>query len=76
MRACRPSGLDCSSARWRIAAARTRRSLWDSYLRYLVTQGYAVPHEVLERDVTTPIEPDEGVQAVLLTVYAGLVKWD
>jgi tryptophan 2,3-dioxygenase len=53
----------------RLAAARNRRSLWDSYLRYLETQGYAVPSDALERDVTVPIEPSPAVQEVLLTVY-------
>jgi tryptophan 2,3-dioxygenase len=53
----------------RLAAARNRRSLWDSYLRYLVTQGYAVPGDALERDVTSPIEADEGIQTILLDVY-------
>jgi tryptophan 2,3-dioxygenase len=53
----------------RLAAARSRRSLWDSYLRYLVSQGYAVPRDALERDVTAPVEPDEDVQTVLLDVY-------
>ena len=53
----------------RLAAARSRRSLWDSYLRYLVSQGYPVPPGALERDVTSPVEPDEDVQTVLLDVY-------
>ena len=53
----------------RLAAARSRRSLWDSYLRYLVSQGYPVPPGALERDVTAPVEPDEDVQTVLLDVY-------
>jgi tryptophan 2,3-dioxygenase len=53
----------------RLAAARSRRSLWDSYLRYLVSQGYPVPPGALERDVTAPVEPDEGIQTVLLDVY-------
>ena len=53
----------------RLAAARSRRSLWDSYLRYLVSQGYSVPPEALDRDVTAPVEPDEDVQTVLLDVY-------
>ena len=53
----------------RLAAAQARPSLWDSFLRYLVTQGYAVPHVALERDVTRPIEPSEQLQDILLTVY-------
>ena len=54
----------------RLAAARNRPSLWDSYLRYLVTQGYPVPQGALDRDVSDPIGPDDGVQTVLLQVYA------
>ena len=54
----------------RLSAARSRPSLWDSYARYLVTQGYAVPPAVLDRDVTQPVEPNTELQDVLLTVYA------
>ncbi len=54
----------------RLQAARSRRSLWDSYARYLVTQGYAVPGEALERDVTQPVVPSAEMQDVLLKVYA------
>ena len=53
----------------RLAAAQARPSLWDSYVRYLATQGYAVPQDVLDRDVTQPIEPSESLQDVLLAVY-------
>jgi tryptophan 2,3-dioxygenase len=58
-----------STERQRIADAMARRSLFDSFLRYLATQGYDVPAEALERDVRQPIEPSPGVQAVLLAVY-------
>jgi len=54
----------------RLQAARSRRSLWDSYARYLATQGYAVPRQALERDVAQPIAPNTEMQDVLLTVYA------
>lgn len=53
----------------RVDAARTRPSLWDSYLRYLSTQGYDVPPHALERDVTAAIEVDESLHPVLLAVY-------
>jgi tryptophan 2,3-dioxygenase len=58
-----------SAERERIAAAMARPSLFDSFLRYLSTQGYDVPAEALERDVTRPLEPSPGVQATLLAVY-------
>jgi tryptophan 2,3-dioxygenase len=56
--------------RERIAAAMSRPSLLDSFLRYLLTQGYDVPAAALERDLTTPWEPSEDVQRVLLAAYA------
>jgi tryptophan 2,3-dioxygenase len=58
-----------SAERQRIGAAMARRSLFDSFLRYLSTQGYDVPGVALERDVTQPLEPSRGVQAVLLAAY-------
>jgi tryptophan 2,3-dioxygenase len=53
----------------RIAAAMTRTSLFDSFLRYLAAQGYAVPATALERDVTQTVEPSEEVQRALLAAY-------
>jgi tryptophan 2,3-dioxygenase len=58
-----------SAERQRIDAAMARRSLFDSFLRYLQAQGYDVPARALERDVTQPLEPSKDVQAVLLAVY-------
>jgi tryptophan 2,3-dioxygenase len=58
-----------SAERARIAAAMARPSLFDSLLRYLVTQGYEVPEAALERDVTQPAEPSPGVQRALLAAY-------
>ena len=53
------------------AAALTRRSVFDSLLRYLADSGYDVPQPALERD---PREPwhggDPSILAVLETVYA------
>ena len=58
-----------SAEQRRIAAAMERRSLFDSFLRYLSTQGYNVPAEALERDVTQPLEPSPDVQRALLATY-------
>ena len=58
-----------SDARRRIAGAMTRPSLFDSFLRYLATQGYAVPASALGRDVAAPWEPSTDVQRALLAVY-------
>jgi tryptophan 2,3-dioxygenase len=60
---------DDSEARARIAAAMSRPSLFDSFLRYLATQAYDVPTPALDRDVTRPVEPSAEVQRVLLAVY-------
>jgi tryptophan 2,3-dioxygenase len=58
-----------SLARERIGAAMARPSLFDSFLRYLATQGYEPPAEALGRDVRLPVEPSPEVQEVLLQVY-------
>jgi tryptophan 2,3-dioxygenase len=61
-----PEGSD---ARKRIAAAMQRPSLFDSFLRYLVTQRYDVPAAALGREVSLPVEPSPDVQHMLLAVY-------
>jgi tryptophan 2,3-dioxygenase len=61
-----PDSLDHA----RIAAAMARPSLFDSFVRYLGRQGYALPPAVLERDVTQPHEPSDAVQQALLAAYA------
>jgi tryptophan 2,3-dioxygenase len=53
----------------RIEAALGRRSLYDSFLRYLALRGYDVPADRLERDVTQPVEEAEGVHAAILAAY-------
>jgi len=58
-----------SGERARIAAAMARPSLFDSFLRYLAGEGYAVPAAALERDVAQPLEPSEDVQRALLATY-------
>jgi tryptophan 2,3-dioxygenase len=44
-------------------------TLWDAFLRYLAANGYEVPSELLERDVTQPVEPAPAVQKILIKVY-------
>lgn len=56
-------------ARARIEAALGRRSLYDSFLRFLSLRGYPVPEERLERDVSKPVEESEGVHAAVLAAY-------
>ena len=53
----------------RVKAAMARPSVYDSFLRYLAARGYDVPEEILERDVTQPVEESAGVQAALLQAY-------
>jgi tryptophan 2,3-dioxygenase len=49
--------------------AAMRLSVFDSFLRYLETQGYTVPPELRDRDVTAPIEASDSLQQVLKDVY-------
>jgi tryptophan 2,3-dioxygenase len=53
----------------RVKAAMERPSVYDSFLKYLSGKGYEVPAEVLDRDVTQPVQESEGVQAALLRAY-------
>jgi tryptophan 2,3-dioxygenase len=46
-------------------------SLWDSFLRLLVANGFAVPKALLERDPTLPTEANTEVQDLLLEIYRG-----
>ena len=41
-------------------------TLWDAFLRFLRAQGYAVPADLLTRDVTRPVEPSAELQGVLI----------
>ena len=47
----------------RVKAAMARPSVYDSFLHYLAARGYDVPEEILQRDVTQPVEESAGVQA-------------
>jgi tryptophan 2,3-dioxygenase len=58
-----------SEERRRVAAAMARPGLFDSFLRYLSGRGYAVPRDVLERDVAEPYAPSDEVQRALLDAY-------
>jgi tryptophan 2,3-dioxygenase len=50
------------------AALRTP-SLYDAFLRFLHRQGFAVPAEILHRDVEAPYERHDGVVDVLKAIY-------
>jgi tryptophan 2,3-dioxygenase len=44
-------------------------TLWDAFLRYLAREGYELPADALQRDVTQPIAPSPGVQDALVQLY-------
>ena len=44
-------------------------TLWDAFLRYLAREGYPVPADALQRDVTAAIEPSDALQQILLQIY-------
>jgi tryptophan 2,3-dioxygenase len=58
-----------SQARQRLEKRYHAPTLWDAFLIYLVKNNYQVPAEVLERDITQPIEPSAEVQQILIEVY-------
>ncbi len=60
---------DESAASRRIAAAMARPSLYDSFLVYLAAHGFAVPAELVRRDVTAPPARRPQLDDVLLAVY-------
>jgi tryptophan 2,3-dioxygenase len=43
--------------------------LWDSWVRYLARAGHPIPADVLDRDVTEPVDASPGVQEVLIDIY-------
>lgn len=45
------------------------RTLWDAFVSYLARKGVAVPPAQLSRDVTLPLEEDEGLQRALVSAY-------
>jgi tryptophan 2,3-dioxygenase len=65
LRAYEEGGADYRS----IEAALARPSLYDSFLAYLSRQGYPVPADRLERDVSLPVEESPGVRGAILAAY-------
>ncbi len=60
-----------------LKAALEAPSLYDEFLRHLARRGMPIPKEVLERDVSTPHEKNDGVTAVFKTIYDNPDKsWD
>ncbi|MFT2017344.1 tryptophan 2,3-dioxygenase family protein [Streptomyces sp. 796.1] len=46
-------------------------SLYDEAVRFLARRGFAIPDEVLERDVTQRYEPHEAVERAWQQIYSG-----
>jgi tryptophan 2,3-dioxygenase len=44
-------------------------TLWDAFLHFLTRNEVSVPSELLNRDVTQPIEPSQALQATLIDAY-------
>ncbi len=53
----------------KLEAALKEPSLYDEALRLLARRGFAVPKDVLERDVTQPYESDPAVRDIWLSIY-------
>ncbi|MFV1989477.1 MAG: tryptophan 2,3-dioxygenase [Acidimicrobiales bacterium] len=53
----------------RLQARYTSPSIWDAFLDYLHEQGFAIPDEILKRDVTAPNVASREVQLVLIQIY-------
>jgi len=60
-----------SEGRRRLERRLHESTVWDAFLRYLVTAGHPVPPEVLARDVTMPVAPVPSLHPVLIKVYRG-----
>ncbi|KQY90827.1 MULTISPECIES: tryptophan 2,3-dioxygenase [unclassified Brevundimonas] len=58
-----------------LRAALAAPSLYDDALHQLAAAGLPVPAEALNRDVSQPWEPSEGVEAAWLEVYRDTARW-
>ena len=58
-----------SDARTRLERRLAEPTLWDAFLKFLAASGYTVPPDLLQRDVTGPVEPSPALRAVLIEVY-------
>ncbi len=58
-----------SVGRQRLETRFRQGTLWDAFLRYVADSGYAIPAELLERDVTQPVPSSPQVQEILTSIY-------
>jgi tryptophan 2,3-dioxygenase len=49
--------------------AAARPSVFDSFISFLITQGYEIPAELRDRDIAAPIEASDALQQILKHVY-------
>ena len=54
----------------RLAERYAAPTLWDAFVGVLHRNGYGIPSEVLDRDVTQPIVPNNALQAVIVERYS------
>ncbi len=53
----------------RLAARHAAPTLWDAFVRVLDRDGFDVPDEVLARDVSQPVTPNEALQETIIARY-------
>jgi tryptophan 2,3-dioxygenase len=58
-----------TDARARLERRWAEPTVWDAFLRYLAARGYQVPNGLLDRDVTSPVEPSGALQDLLIRIY-------
>ena len=58
------------AARSMLAELLGEPSLYDEFLHYLARRGYAIPAELLERDVTQPYRENDALVDTFAAVYA------
>lgn len=58
-----------STGRIQLERRYTQPTLWDAFLHYLSLNGYLIPPEHLNRDVTQPVRPSPEIQAILISAY-------
>ncbi|MBW7884928.1 MAG: tryptophan 2,3-dioxygenase [Caldilineaceae bacterium] len=58
-----------SAGRLLLEARYVAPTLWDAFMAFLAVNGFQVPAEALNRDVTKPVIPSPAVQELLLAVY-------
>jgi tryptophan 2,3-dioxygenase len=58
-----------SAGRVRLERRYAEPTLWDSFLRFLAANRYAVPESHLARDVTRRVEASPEIQKLLIAVY-------